>query len=120
MKIFVRLFTVILVIGLFIGLSGFSSGENNAAGLNKDFGCWFVDGGGNWYLSYEHNLSVSNHGGNVTLICRFSDVPVPVDRVVTASGFRCYIGPHITYNSSYQLTPGGEGLLKCFVKKQEK
>ena len=63
MKIFVRLFTVILVIGLFIGLSGFSSGENNAAGLDKGFGCLFADGAGNLFVSDEHSLIVKNHGG---------------------------------------------------------
>jgi len=119
MKIFAKLLTASLAVTLIIGLSGFtSSGNINSAGIDKDFGCLFVDGGGTWYASYDHNLKVSNNGGNSLLICHFSDVPVPVNRVVKASGFPCHMGGGVwTTDSSYQLTPGGQGVIKCMIKK---
>lgn len=118
MKIIARLLTASLAVTLIIGLSGFNSSSNNSAGINKDYGCLFVDGGGTWFVSTDHNFTVTNYGGNTTLVCRFSDVPVHVDRVVKADGFWCHVGDGVwTQNSSYLLTPGGEGLLKCSVKK---
>ena len=71
MKIFKRLFAIAIAASLVVFLSGFIVGENNAAGINKDFGCWLYDGYGNLVVTYE-NIKVENYGGITNLIglCR--------------------------------------------------
>ena len=113
MKKVAKFLTIIMVFGLIVGLSGFTA-DNNAAGVQKDFGCGMFDGYGNFLVTFE-SINVTNHGGNTTLVCKATDVPTP--GVVKTTGFPCGTGGGLTTNSVNHVSAGGNATLRCQVKK---
>ena len=89
MKIIARLFTAVFAVTLIIGLSGFNLADNNGAGITVNEGCSLFDGYG-VLVPANADQSVSNHGGNVTLICKAYGVATPGERY-NIQGFNCNI-----------------------------
>ncbi|MDP3358467.1 MAG: hypothetical protein Q8S41_03885 [Lutibacter sp.] len=120
MKIFARLLTAVFAVTLIVALSGFTSGDNNAAGHTRDLGCGQFDGYGGYVMS-DSDMSVANHGGNVTLICKAKGVATP-GYEVEQWGFACgiydgYGNWHFTTNSYSVVSEFGDATLRCQVKK---
>lgn len=118
-----RILSVLLVAAGLAGvvlLSGFTGGDNNAAGIQKDYGCAVIDGYGWMALAYS-DISIANHGGNVNLVCKAKWVPTP-GYEVEYWGFPCGIidawgNWYVTTNSYNVVSEDGNVTLRCQVKK---
>lgn len=114
MKKIVRFLTVIMVFGLIVGLSGFTA-DNNGAGVTKDAGCNLFDGFG-ILVSATDDITVTNHGGNTTLVCKAKDVATP-GVTVKMNGFRCNTLAGPATNSQSVVSADGNSTLRCQIKK---
>lgn len=119
MKRVKRLLLIAASVAFVVFLSGFADKENNAAMIiNENGGCGLYDFDFN--ESYYGTLfSVTNHGGNSTLICKSKDmIGTGVKR--EWSGFPCgtYLG--YTENSNFVISADGKATLRCQVKKPKK
>ncbi len=117
MKIIKRLLAVTFAAVLVIFLSGFSNGENDAAGITKDHLCGLFDGYGKIVVTYE-SISVENHGGNAMMICHAKKVATP-GKVYVNAGFPCGTFNGTTQLSWAHVSADGEATLKCMIKKQK-
>jgi len=63
-------------------------------------------------------IEVDTHGGTTTLTCHFTDVANPPNKAFKAHDFSCntFLGT-VTTNTSFVLTPSGQGTLVCKIKK---
>lgn len=115
MKILGRFFMLVLAVALTVGLSGFVSQDNNAAMvINEDTGCNIFDY--DYGTAHDATLhSVTNHGGNTTLVCKAQLLPRA--SASKFNGFPCntYLG--VTDNSQLLISAAGMATLRCQVKK---
>mgnify|MGYP001137895482 CR=1 FL=1 len=121
MKALKRILAVCLFVGSLVVLAGFAAPNgNNAAGVQENMGCGLFDGYGNIVFA-DYDISIVNHGGNVTLICKAYDVPTP-GYDVEFRAFGCGIldawgNWWTTYNSFAAVDAYGNAMLRCQVKK---
>jgi len=116
MKSIARILMLVAVLAGGALLSGFTSGDNNAAGIDKDFGCTVFDGNGNAYFSND-GISVVNNGGNTLLVCKAKDAPNDTGMAVRFVGFGCNTYGGFTLESSNLVSADGNVTLRCEIKK---
>lgn len=123
MKTLKRILAVCLFVGSLVVLSGFASSDNNSATVIEEFGCaMYVD-----YLGYSvvswggENIMVGNNGGNVTLSCKFKNVPIPPDGKawVNKEPHLCGTFWGVTDNTQRVVDTDGYGMLRCQIKKSK-
>lgn len=114
MKNFVRIFAILIALGLFVGLSGFTASINNGAGVLHEGTCGLFDGYGNSISSTKYH-KVTNHSGNIILTCQAKDVATP-GTVYQNAGFPCGVSGNITTDSQATVSAGGNATLRCAVK----
>lgn len=61
-------------------------------------------------------IQVNSPSGNVTLTCHFKDVAYPTKKAIKSHNFSCNAFGQITYDTSFVLTPSGQGTLVCKIK----
>jgi hypothetical protein len=115
MKNFKRLLAVAFSLALIVALSGFVSTDNNAADVIKETGCIISTPWGGAYTTDD--ITVINNGGNVMLTCHFTDVLNPTGMVYKDEGFACGTYGGLTFDSHKIVTPSGNAMLKCMIKK---
>jgi hypothetical protein len=115
MKNFKRLLAVAFSLALIVALSGFISTDNNAADVIKENGCVVSTPWGGAYTTDD--ITVLNYGENVMLTCHFKDVFNPSGMVYKDEGFACNTWGGLTYDSRKVITPSGNAMLKCMIKK---
>lgn len=113
-----KAFRILLVVFGLAGvalLSGFASGDDNRAGLAKDFTCGMMDGYGGFVITYT-DIAVITHGGTQSLTCHATGVPTP-GYVVKYSGFLCGTYWGLTLNSYEVVSALGDAMIRCQIKK---
>ena len=88
--------------------------SENAATIDKDFGCVLFEGG--YALVTTESHSVITSSGNTKLVCHF-DVPegTEPDTVIKSEGFGCGTFLGFTTDSNAVITPGGKAVLTCEI-----
>ena len=61
-------------------------------------------------------VDISGPGGVETLICQFTGIDYPTPTSLRSAGFPCGTAFGFTTDSSFVITPSGEGTLVCRVK----
>lgn len=117
MKTILKLTAASLTIFLVILLSGFSSGENNAALVIKEFACNVLDGN-DVIQEVDGNIQVITSGGSTTtLVCRASDLDNDQGKTKVSRGLPCITSLGSTNKSINVVTPGGNVTLTCTLKQ---
>lgn len=112
-KVALRLFAIVVAVSLIGVLSGFS--DNEPADVIKDLGCVIsTPWGGGFTIE---TIQVANHGGNVTLSCHFRDLYNPSGEVWQDSDFPCGTTYGLATKSFKVVSPDGNALLRCQIKK---
>ena len=116
MKTILKLTAAGIAFALVIVLSGFSSSDNNAAFIDKDFGCNVLDGNGVFTPVSGANITVVTSSGHTTLVCKAKDLPNDQGKAVKYRGFPCntYLGT--TYDSQNVVSASGNVTLTCTLK----
>jgi len=117
MKKVKRLLLIAVSVAFVVFLSGFTNGENNAAGITEDFMCGLFDGYGDSFITNE-SFFVENHGGNSMMICHAKGVPTP-GVVYKNAGFTCGTIGGLTQLSWAVVSADGDATLKCMIKKSK-
>lgn len=115
MKTIAKVLIAVMVVGGGLLLSGFTSGDNNAAGVTKDAGCYLYDGYGSLVLA-NSDITVVNNGGNTTLTCKAKGVATP-GYTVKFKDFLCYTFSGFTSNTYNVVSDLGDATLRCQIKK---
>ena len=108
MKKIKRLFTVIVALGLLVGLSGFALVNEPAVVIHEDGGCNIS--GINASLH-----SVANFAGNTTLVCKAKKTSL-IPGFYSDFGCNTYLG--FTTNSQLVVSNSGNASLRCQVKHE--
>ncbi len=116
MKTILKLTAISLTFALIVVLSGFSSGDNNAAFIDRDFGCNVFDGNGGLTSVIGANITVVTSSGHTTLVCKAKGLPNDQGKAVIYRGFTCntYLGP--TNDSQNTVSASGNVTLTCTLK----
>ena len=121
-KVILRISGLALVATFFIAFSGFTSGEDNAAGVNKDFECSLFDGDG-YLVPATDAININNNGGNITLVCKAKGVANSSGEEVVTSGFGCWVWDGnawiLTYDSYNVVSEDGNATIRCQIKKEK-
>lgn len=112
MKTILKLTATSLTIFLVVVLSGFSTSENNAALVIKDFGCNVMDGNG-LIQTVDGTISVLTSNGTTTLVCRASDLDNDQGRTKVYRGLPCDTFQGNTNRSINVVSPRGNVTLTC-------
>ena len=118
MKIFLRLSAVCLAAVLVIVLSGLTTTDNNAAFIEKDFGCNLFDGNGTLTSVYDANISIVTSSGNTTLVCKAKKLPNDQGKAVITEGFLCGTFLGTADYSKNTVSASGNVTLTCMVKHE--
>ena len=106
MKKIKRLFTVVVALGLLVGLSGFAFVNDSAVVINEDSGC-------NIYGVNASLHSVVTSSGNTSLICKAKKTSL-TPGVTSDFGCNTFLG--LTTNSQLVVSNSGNATLRCQVK----
>ena len=116
MKTILKLTAICLTFALVVVLSGFTSGDNNAAFIDKDLGCGLFDGNEDFHYVTDGTISVVTSSGNTTLVCKAKNLPNDQGKAVITKGFLCGTYLAITTNSKNIVSASGNVTLTCKVK----
>lgn len=126
MKIFKRLFTIAIAVSFLVFLSGFATQQNNAAAvIHEDGLCgipdpsYYTEGSLLKGMIYSGTLlTVSNHGGNTSMICKGNGVATGFKR--EWSGFPCGTPFGFTEDTNVVISASGNATMRCQIKKSKK
>ena len=116
MKVLSKILALCLTVALVIAVSGFTADDNNAAFIQKDFGCGLFDGNGDYHLVTDANISIVTSSGNTTLMCKAKGLPNDQGKAVDISGFGCNTALGYTEDSQNTVSASGNVTLRCQVK----
>ena len=89
---------------------------NNAASIDKDFGCNLFDGNGFLVSANAKNISVVTSSGHTTLKCSSKGVtPAANGRAAVQSGFLCNTMLGLTTDTHSTVSASGNSKLTCRI-----
>ena len=115
MKTLQRLVSICLFVTLVVVLSGFTSGDNNGAFVDKDWWCGVYDGNGALHWVNDGTIEVIKSNGNTKVTCKAKNLPNDQGKAVIFKGFKCgtWLGP--TNLSKNTVSASGNVTLTCRI-----
>ncbi len=117
MKVSSRIFGIFIGVGVIFFLSGLvsTSSPNEAASIQKGFGCGVIDGDGFGVFTPDGRISVVTSSGNTTLICKAKGVANSTGKAVRFEGFACGTALGLTFDSQNIVSASGNVTLRCRI-----
>jgi len=120
MKNLSRILAICLGLGLVFVLSGIpttsQSSDNNAALIDKDFGCGLLDQNGFVVAADDGRISVTTSSGNTTLVCKTKGLANDAGKAIHFEGFPCNTWLGLTVNTHETISASGNATLVCMIK----
>ncbi|WP_284125833.1 hypothetical protein [Parerythrobacter aestuarii] len=110
----------LMVAGLAAPMAPLAAKSDNAATINKDFGCGFAVATPEGIVIAQGDSPtrvVTTSSGNVTGFCNIDVTSGSVSKAFVLKGFGCTVAGNVATDTILTVSPSGKATLRCTVRQ---